>query len=224
MLKKKYNFLLLKRRDILNLHFKSVNKNNRKQIELLSVAKNQAGFVESVTECLEDAKNDKSYEPVGIYDGNTLIGFAMYGLFTDTTPSGEVWLDRLLIDEHFQSKGYGKNAILKLLKMLKDKYKRKEVYLTSIAFTFLVNLDFSLSTLFLCTKPFTLALSKDLIANFNLSSALSLLPAATALSVSLIAFLTVDFSCWFAKVTLLICLIFFFAFLTFAINFISSQN
>lgn len=130
MLNKKYNFLLLKRRDILNLHFKSVNKNNRKQIELLSVAKNQAGFVESVTECLEDAKNDKSYEPVGIYDGNTLIGFAMYGLFTDTTPSGEVWLDRLLIDEHFQSKGYGKNAILKLLKMLKDKYKRKEVYLS----------------------------------------------------------------------------------------------
>ena len=64
MLNKKYNFLLLKRRDILNLHFKSVNKSNRKQIELLGVAKNQAGFVESVTECLEDAKNDKSYEPV----------------------------------------------------------------------------------------------------------------------------------------------------------------
>ena len=91
-------------------------------------------------------------------------------------------------------------------------HKKRSNYFTSIVFTFLVNLDFSLSTLFLCTKPFTLALSKDLIANFNLSSALSLLPAATALSVSLIAFLTVDFSCWFAKVTLLICLIFFFAF------------
>lgn len=114
----------------MNLHFKSVNRNNRKQVEKLSIAKNQAGFVESVSECLEDAKKDDSYEPVGIYDGNTLVGFAMYGLFTDTTPKGEVWLDRLLIDKNFQSRGYGKKAIMKLLGLLRKKYKRDEVYLS----------------------------------------------------------------------------------------------
>jgi hypothetical protein len=81
-------------------------------------------------------------------------------------------------------------------------------YLLSILFTFKVNLDFSLSTLFLCTNPLDLALSKLLIANLKCLSANSLLPAATALSVFLIAFLTVDLSCWLAKVTFVICLIF----------------
>ena len=38
------------------------------------------------------------------------------------------------------------------------------------------------------------SLSNDLIANFKLFSAFSLFPAKTALSVFLIAFLTVDFN------------------------------
>ena len=86
--------------------------------------------------------------------------------------------------------------------------KKRSNYFTSIVFTFLVNLDFSLSTLFLWTKPLTLALSKALIAFFNDLSASSLFPANTALSVSLIAFLTVDFNCWCAKVVFLIWIIY----------------
>ena len=46
-------------------------------------------------------------------------------------------------------------------------HKKRSNYFTSIVFTFLVNLDFSLSTLFLWTKPLTLALSKALIAFSN---------------------------------------------------------
>ena len=65
------------------------------------------------------------------------------------------------------------------------------IFYLSILFTFKVNLDFSLSTLFLCTRPLDLALSKLLIANLKLFSAASLLPAKTALSVFFIAFLTI---------------------------------
>lgn len=104
---------------------------------------------------------------------------------------GQIWDAHSLLLDIFNS---SKKSIVSKITIL-FKYKKRSNYFTSIVFTFLVNLDFSLSTLFLCTKPFTLALSKDLIANLRLFSAFSLLPRATALSVFLIAFLTVDLSC-----------------------------
>ena len=48
---------------------------------------------------------------MGIYDGNVLIGFAMYGLFWEYLPFGRLWLNRFLIDRRYQSMGYGKAAL-----------------------------------------------------------------------------------------------------------------
>lgn len=113
----------------MDLHFKSVNQNNIKEVESLQVNKNQKGYVESVHECLEDSKKEDGWRTVGIYDRNTLVGFAMYG-FVKGEKSKEAWLDRLLIDKNYQSKGYGKRAIMKLLKIMKKEYNPDEVYLS----------------------------------------------------------------------------------------------
>lgn len=112
------------------LHFEPITLKNRKQAEALQVLDNQRSFIETVRECLQEADKRKCWKPVGIYVGNSLIGFAMYGFFWEYLPFGRVWLDRLLIDYHYQNKGYGKLAIIKLLKKIHNQYNCKKVYLS----------------------------------------------------------------------------------------------
>ena len=100
------------------LHFKSVNAENRREVEGLTVFSEQAGFIESVSECLREADELELWRPVGIYDSDTLIGFAMYGYFPEPAP-GQLWLDRLLIDKKYQGKGYGKQAVELALRFIR---------------------------------------------------------------------------------------------------------
>ena len=79
------------------LHFEAVNSRNRAEVEHLEVFAEQSGFIESVTQCLQEADKLELWRPVGIYDRSMLIGFAMYGYFPEPAP-GQVWLDRLLIE------------------------------------------------------------------------------------------------------------------------------
>lgn len=114
----------------MNLHFEPVNPENRKDVESLQVLPEQTGFIESVRECMIEADELKAWKPVGIYDGDLLIGFAMYGCFSDSQPARGVWLDRILIDRKYQGKGYGKAATLALLKRLYQEYGAEQVYLS----------------------------------------------------------------------------------------------
>lgn len=112
-----------------SLHFEPVNSSNREEIEHLTVFSEQSGFIESVGECLQEADQLELWRPVGIYDGDMLIGFAMYGYFPEPAP-GQLWLDRLLIDKEYQGKGYGKQAVLALLDRLRTEYSADTVYLS----------------------------------------------------------------------------------------------
>ena len=111
------------------LHLELVNDENRKEVEGLTVFSEQVGFIESVSECLQEADEIELWRPVGIYDSDTLIGFAMYGYFPEPAP-GQLWLDRLLIDKKYQGKGYGKQAVLSLLDILRTEYQSDTVYLS----------------------------------------------------------------------------------------------
>ncbi len=111
------------------IHFKSVSGENRKEVEGLTVFSEQAGFIESVSECLQEADELELWRPVGIYDNDILIGFAMYGYFPEPVP-GQLWLDRLLIDKKYQGKGYGKQSVLLLLERLHTEYQSDTVYLS----------------------------------------------------------------------------------------------
>lgn len=111
------------------LHFKLVNEENRKEIEGLTVFSEQADFIESVSECLQEADELELWRPVGIYDSSLLVGFAMYGYFPEPAP-GQLWLDRLLIDKKYQGKGYGKQSVLLLLDRLHTEYQSNTVYLS----------------------------------------------------------------------------------------------
>lgn len=113
------------------LHFEPVNDKNREDVKSLSLFPEQVCFIESVNECLQEADEIKVWHPVGIYDGNILVGFAMYGCFPNPVP-GQLWLDRLLIDKKYQGQGYGRQAVLALLNKLYTEYGKdiETVYLS----------------------------------------------------------------------------------------------
>ncbi|WP_343208958.1 GNAT family N-acetyltransferase [Anaerolentibacter hominis] len=114
----------------MNINFEPVNPDNRNEIEHLQLLPEQVDFIESVKDCLAEADKDKSWRPVGIYDNETLIGFAMYGYFDQPQPNGQVWLDRFLIDQRYQGKGYGAAAVNGLLEKLFGEYDTQKIYLS----------------------------------------------------------------------------------------------
>ena len=111
------------------LHFETVTAKNRGAVERLALLPEQAGFIESPTECLREADASDFWRPVGIYDATELVGFAMYG-YLPFLGEGQLWFDRLLIDKAFQGRGYAKAAIAALLERLRQEYPCRRVYLS----------------------------------------------------------------------------------------------
>ena len=80
------------------LHFVPITEENRREVENLQLFPEQRSYIESVPECLAEAEQTREWRTVGIYDGPTVVGFAMYGCFAQPEPEGQLWLDRLLIE------------------------------------------------------------------------------------------------------------------------------
>ena len=114
----------------MKIRLEPVTVASRAAVERLETAPGQEGFVESVAECLAEADRRRCWRPVGVYDGDALIGFAMYGFFWEYLPFGRLWLDRLLIDKKYQGKGYGKRVVLALLDRLRTEYSCDTIYLS----------------------------------------------------------------------------------------------
>lgn len=114
----------------MNLKIEPITPRNRADVLALSVAPGQRGFIEPTAQCLLEAERLSLWRPVGIYDGDLPVGFAMYGLFPDEGEDGRVWLDRLLIDRRYQGRHYGEGALLLLLERLSAEYGRATVYLS----------------------------------------------------------------------------------------------
>lgn len=116
------------------LHFEPVTPRNREAVTKLSGSAEQAGFIESVADCLREADACSRWRPLAIYDDTRLIGFAMYGFFwLPYLPWGRLWMDRLLIDARWQGRGYGTAALKSLLKRLQEEYpRRRNIYLSVV--------------------------------------------------------------------------------------------
>ncbi len=120
----------------MKLNFKEVNECNYNEVSSLSVACHQIEFIESNSLSLEESRTWEQFNPVALYDDETLIGFSMYGLFIkDETCSPpitttRVWFDRLMIDEKFQNQGYGRSFAFLLLDHIFKIYTYDEIYLS----------------------------------------------------------------------------------------------
>lgn len=114
----------------MNIKLKPVTQDNKDAVLCLKVKNSQSGFIETTRECLQEADELALWKPVGIYDEDTLIGFAMYGLWEKEGTQGRVWLDRFLIADQYQGKGYAKPALKELIKQITQIYQKKKLYLS----------------------------------------------------------------------------------------------
>lgn len=100
------------------------------QVLALTPAAGQGGFVEPPADCLREARELSLWRPVALLEGNTVVGFAMYGFFADEGANGRVWLDRLLIGNAYQGRGLGTQAVRQLCARLRAEYGSGEVFLS----------------------------------------------------------------------------------------------
>ena len=105
----------------LRMELRKITFDNLYNIASLSVAEDQKSFVASNCESLMEAyvavSNDEVALPFGIFDGDTPVGFIMFGYGAadyDDEPEvadGNYCIWRLMIDQKYQNKGYGREAM-----------------------------------------------------------------------------------------------------------------
>ena len=114
----------------MKLVIKEINDKNYNEALRLKVKKGQEDFIETVEECLNEAKQISLWRPVGIYNYNQIIGFAMYGLWENEWAYGRVLLDRFMIENEFKGRGYGSESLKLILNRIYNEYNRNEIYLS----------------------------------------------------------------------------------------------
>lgn len=94
-----------------------------REVTALSVGAGQTQFVAANAESLAEALFKKEAWYRAIYAGDCLVGFVM--LFDEalrspppTTPRVALW--RLMIDERYQGRGYGRAALVLIIDFLRD--------------------------------------------------------------------------------------------------------
>ncbi|MGM0865158.1 MAG: GNAT family N-acetyltransferase [Bacillota bacterium] len=127
-----------------NLYFRDIDNTNELILKEIKLKPGQEKFIETVDECLIEAKTYHEWHPVAIYYGVEIIGFAMYGSFGSNK---ETWIDRIMIDEKFQGKGFGRIAMMKLIDKVSKEYEVNVIYLSiveenSIAFSLYKSIGF----------------------------------------------------------------------------------
>lgn len=90
------------------LHLETITKDNWVKAISLRVREDQVNFVASNAVSLAQLNFLENFHAKGIYLGEEMIGFALYGIDED---DHEYWMYRMMIDQKHQGKGYGKEAI-----------------------------------------------------------------------------------------------------------------
>lgn len=102
----------------MSLEIRPVTKDNWRELVKLQVNESQKHFVAtnvySIAESQFGADDSEAghwdMHPRGIYDGDTPVGFLMYAYNFDY-PKVQGFIVRLMVDEKYQGKGYGRFAM-----------------------------------------------------------------------------------------------------------------
>ncbi|MDY0409759.1 GNAT family N-acetyltransferase [Virgibacillus soli] len=114
----------------MKLVIKDVNKDNWRQVAALKVAHEQSDYIESNLYSIAQSAFETYWKSRALYAGDTLIGYAMYGAFSDKEKT--VWLDRFMIDITYQGKGYAKQFLPMLIREIKELYPCNRIYLSVV--------------------------------------------------------------------------------------------
>ena len=109
-----------------------VTKDNWQELIKLKVRDDQTHFVASNLYSIAQAQFGDEYEghwdlfPYGIYDDNAPVGFLMYALNFEH-PKQQAFIQRLMVDEKFQGRGYGRFGMQALLDIFRADERIHEV-------------------------------------------------------------------------------------------------
>jgi len=101
----------------MGVSLRKIDEENWRECIHLMVGEDQKRFVATNENGLALAYAHKEMEPRAIYDDDVMVGFLMYACDPD---DGRYYIPRFMIDEKFQRKGYGRQAMKMLLDFLRD--------------------------------------------------------------------------------------------------------
>ena len=105
-----------------------IDRENFDEVVKLDVHESQRSFVAPNVRSIAQSMVYEYFCPRAVYDGDTLVGFLMYG--KDDESNGEVWLIRLMVDKNLQGRGYGKAATLKAVEEIRERFDPPEIFLS----------------------------------------------------------------------------------------------
>lgn len=99
----------------MTIRFAPVTRDNWLEVGRLEVRPGQQAFVAPNFVSLAETRFYPEMVPLAIYDDNLLVGFWMYGFDPHECTW---WIVRLMIDSHYQGRGYGRAAMQAAIAML----------------------------------------------------------------------------------------------------------
>lgn len=108
------------------IQLKLITEENFEECVGLKVADCQQTFVAPNVRSLAEAwLYPHLVYPFAIYADDSMVGFVMMG-----NDEGKYWICRFMIDEKYQNKGYGKDALKLSIQYLIETHKVNEIYLS----------------------------------------------------------------------------------------------
>ena len=107
------------------INFREIDKSNYNTCVSLKVSEHQVNYVASNAFSLVQAAYEDKLYPLGIYNGNEMVGFLLY----DYDEELKGWsFSRFMIDIKHQNKGLGSKALEKFLDFFHDKFPIESLY------------------------------------------------------------------------------------------------
>lgn len=109
------------------MEFREIDRSNYWDCMALTIDESQRGFVADNKQSLIEAAYEDGLYTLGIYSGNTMVGFLLYD-YDDTIPGWS--LSRFMIGKQFQGNGYGKRSTLAFLDYFEKKHDADKLYVS----------------------------------------------------------------------------------------------
>ncbi|HLI51538.1 MAG TPA: GNAT family N-acetyltransferase [Thermomicrobiaceae bacterium] len=101
----------------MEVSLRPITRENFDECVGLRIADDQTGLVASNVYSIAESAIDPSLVPRAIYAGETMVGFAMYDCQPDPR-DGRYWIHRLMVDTHYQGKGFGRAGLLAVMQVM----------------------------------------------------------------------------------------------------------
>ena len=101
----------------MSIALRAITRDNWRECIALAVAEGQEGFVAPNVYSLAQARAEPERVPLAIYDGDTMVGFVLYN--DRPPPDGTFRLSRLMVDQRYQGRGYGRAASMAVIQRLR---------------------------------------------------------------------------------------------------------